>query len=324
MPRLLASVLVLASLPLVVAACVTVNTFGPRREAMEETIVHGTTGPKVLLLDIDNLITDVDIEGPLGLPGPESTVSRVREQLDEARESLAAAILLRINSPGGGVTASDVIYREIVRFKEEEQVPVVAQLMGLAASGGYYVAMAADYVIAHPTTVTGSIGVIAPSINFAGLMERYGVRDQTLVGGTYKDAGSSLRPMTPAERAYLQKLIDDLHARFREVVDEGRPELDENQVLAIADGRVFTAKKAAEVGLVDAIGYMPDAIDEIKRRIQAPEIRVVSYHRKREWRANLYSTAPAPPRSQADLVQRLGLDRGPTFLYLWWPGSLPQ
>jgi len=323
MHRPIRSVLALVPLAWLAAGCVTIQTLGARRQPLVETVVLGETGPKVLLLDVDNVISEIDMEGPLGIGGVESTVARVREQLDKAKEDDAVkALLLRINSPGGGVTASDVVYHEILAFKQERKVPVVAQMMGMATSGGYYVAMASDWILAHPTTVTGSIGVISAGINLSGLMEQHGVTNQTLTGGAFKDAGSPLRPMTPAERAYLQAVVDEMHARFREVVKQGRPALSEPQVLALADGRVYTANQALEHGLVDAIGYLTDAVDELERRIDAPEVRVVSYHRQREWRSNIYSTAPAAPRSRADLAGALGLDRGPAFLYLWWPAGL--
>lgn len=321
MSRFIVSVLALAAVALSSAGCITIDAFGGGRRPLDETVVYGKSGPKVLLLDIDGVIGDSNVRGPLGTGGREATTSLVREQLDKAEKSQVAAILLRVNSPGGAVTASDVVYREILRFKQENDIPIVTIMMGVAASGGYYVAMASDHVIAHPTTVTGSIGVIAAGLNLSGLMQRYGVDNQTITAGEFKDAGSPLRPMTAPERAYLQTIVDDMHLRFQEVVVEGRPALDAERVRFLADGRVYTAGQALENGLVDAVGYMPDAIDELKRRIQAPELRVVAYHREREWRANLYSsTAPPPPK--AGLAERLGVDRGPGFLYLWWPGGL--
>jgi len=321
MSRFLVSVLALAAVALSSAGCITIDAFGGGRRPLDETVVYGKSGPKVLLLDIDGVIGDSNVRGPLGTGGREATTSLVREQLDKAEKSQIAAILLRVNSPGGAVTASDVVYREILRFKQENDIPIVTIMMGVAASGGYYVAMASDHVIAHPTTVTGSIGVIAAGLNLSGLMQRYGVDNQTITAGEFKDAGSPLRPMTAPERAYLQTIVDDMHLRFQEVVVEGRPALDAERVRFLADGRVYTAGQALENGLVDAVGYMPDAIDELKRRIQAPELRVVAYHREREWRANLYSST-APPPAKAGLAERLGVDRGPGFLYLWWPGAL--
>lgn len=321
MSRFIVSVLALAAVALSSAGCITIDAFGGGRRPLDETVVYGKSGPKVLLLDIDGVIGDSNVRGPLGTGGREATTSLVREQLDKAEKSQIAAILLRVNSPGGAVTASDVVYREILRFKQENDIPIVTIMMGVAASGGYYVAMASDHVIAHPTTVTGSIGVIAAGLNLSGLMQRYGVDNQTITAGEFKDAGSPLRPMTAPERAYLQTIVDDMHLRFQEVVVEGRPALDAERVRFLADGRVYTAGQALENGLVDAVGYMPDAIDELKRRIQAPELRVVAYHREREWRANLYSST-APPPAKAGLAERLGVDRGPGFLYLWWPGGL--
>lgn len=314
-----AAVTALVAASWLLSGCITVNTFGTGRDPLVETVVYGTTGPKVLLLDIDDVITDVDISGPLGIGRHESTVARVREQLDRAEKARVAGVLLRINSPGGGVTASDVVFRELLRFKSENDVPVVAVMMGVAASGGYYVAMASDYIIAHPTTVTGSIGVIASGLNLSGLLNKHGVTDQTIIAGDFKDVGSPFRPMAPHERAYLQAIVDDMHDRFRQVVVQGRPALDAARVAELADGRVYTANQAAQNGLIDSTGYMPDAIDELKRRIQAPALRVVSYHRDREWRANLYSAAAMPP-PKTGLTERLSLDRGPAFLYLWWPG----
>jgi protease-4 len=321
MVRLVGS-LVLAAAVSLLSGCVTINALGSGRKDLVETVVYGTTGPKVLLLDIDDVITDIDISGPLGVGRQESTVARVREQLDRAKKAKVAGVLIRINSPGGGVTASDVVYGEVMRFKTESQVPVVTMMMGVAASGGYYVAMASDYILAHPTTVTGSIGVIASGLNLHGLMDRYGVTDQTITAGAFKDAGSPFRPMKPEERAYLQAIVDDMHERFRNVVEDGRPDLGHQKVMELSDGRVYTATQAEELGLIDAVGYMPDAIDELKRRIQAPELRVVSFHRDREWRANLYSASSRPP-PEAGVSERLGLDRRPGFLYLWWPGLAP-
>ena len=321
MSRLVASTFALAAIALLGTGCITIDALGGGRKPLDETVVYGKSGPKVLLLDIDGIIGDSNVRGPLGTGGREAATSRVREQLDKAEKTQVAGVLLRINSPGGAVTASDVVYREILRFKQKNDIPIVTIMMGMAASGGYYVAMASDYVIAHPTSVTGSIGVIAAGLNLSGLMQRYGVGNQTITAGEFKDAGSPLRPMTAPERAYLQAIVDDMHVRFREVVVEGRPELDAERVRVLADGRIYTAGQALENGLVDAVGYMPDAIDELKRRIQAPELRVVAFHRDREWRANLYSST-APPPAKAGLAERLGVDRGPGFLYLWWPGGL--
>ena len=286
---------------------------------LEETRVRGDGGPKLVMLEIEGMISDSETRSPLGLTRA-SLVARAREALDLASEDDdVAGLLLRIRSPGGTVAASETLYHEIVRWRDENQKPVVAYMQGLATSGGYYVAMAADRVIAHPTTVTGSIGVIVRGINVSGLMERFGVTDQTLKSGEFKDAGSALRPMRSDEREQLQSVIDDLHGRFVEVVSKGRPALDDATVQRLSNGRIFTANQALEAGLVDQIGHLDEAIEAAEKLAEIPESRVVVYHRPREYRANIYSRAPRMPVQVVD-IDVLTLTRDwlpPGFYYLW-------
>ena len=269
-------------------------------------------------------------------------VARVRETLDRARtDDEVRALLIRIDSPGGTATASEQIHGEIQRFREERGVPVIAQMGTTAASGGYMVAMAADTVQAHPTTVTGSIGVIFTSMNFAGLLEKVGVEDQTITAGEFKDMGSPYRRLSSGERAQLQAIVDDMHARFRGIVDAGRPALTTEQVTALADGRIYSAQGALEAGLVDQLGTIEEAVIEIEKRLGAGSSRVVSYHRSRETRRNLYTrsysgggligasvgglanAAGATLSGSREALALRGLDQilgRPGFHYLWWPG----
>ena len=298
------------------------STLGGRGALVEE-VVFGETGPKILMLEIDGVISAEEQGSALGLGIGESLVARVRSQLDlAADDDEIRAILLRINSPGGTVTASDIVHRELLEFKKKQGTPIVAQLMGLAASGGYYIAMAADHVVAHPTTVTGSIGVIFSGLNLTGLLEKVGVANQTLKSGAFKDTGSALRPMREDERAQLQSVLDDFHTRFRGVVDAGRPDLDANAVGALADGRIFSAEQAQAAGLVDGIGYLPEAIAELERRAGLESSQVIVYRRPNEWAENLYST------SEPLEAPRLGFDWRPLtrvlqpgFFYLWEPAA---
>jgi protease-4 len=311
-------VLALLGLP----GCITVNLLGLGPGELEESVVAGERGPKILLLDIDGLISEASRGSRFGLRLFDATTARVREQLDRAeRDDEIRGLLLRINSPGGTASASEVVYREILRFKQKQGIPVVAQLMGTAASGGYYVAMAADVIYAQPTSVTGSIGVLLANVSVAGLMEKLGIEDQTLTSGPYKDAGSPLRRLRPEEREQLQSVVDDLHARFREVVGAGRPALDAERVSTLADGRIYSAGQALELGLIDGIATLPETVRALERRAGLEASRVVSYHRPGEWRANLYSVAPAPEPPSAELGTLLGLGPQPAFLYLWWPGA---
>ncbi len=310
-----------ACLALALAGCLNVQLFGGLPEPLIETVIFGESGPKIVLIDIDGVISESrDERGFLGTT-EESMVARLREQLDRARkDSAVRALLLRINSPGGTVTASDIIYEELLRFKHERNVPVVAHFMGVAASGGYYVAMAADELIAQPTGVTGSIGVIFIGVNLSGLMQKFGVADQTLTAGAQKDAGSWLRPMKPAERAHLQSVLDDMHERFKQVVAAGRPGLDRARIDALADGRIYSASQAKANGLVDALGDLEATVAATQQRAGLASARVVSYHRPREYRTNLYTQAPEQPRvMQLELAPSLPFAR-PGFLYLWAPG----
>lgn len=330
MKRMAAFVLVLLAAP----GCISINLLGDSEGApLTETVVRGDSGPKVLLLDVDGVITSSELAPSVFGLGTTSMVARVREVLDKARDDDdVAAILLRIDSPGGTATASDQVHAEIRRFRQERQIPIVAQLLTTAASGGYYIAMAADTVQAHPTTVTGSIGVIFSSLNFAGLMEKLGVEDQTITGGRFKDVGSPFRRLTPQERAQLQSVVDDLHDRFKLIVDEGRPELDRGEVDQLANGRIYSAPQALENGLVDRIGTLEDAVGLIEDRLGVTETRVVAYHRPSEHRRNLYTRSRhATPQAagsglgagvaQAWTMPGLSdLLRGPGFHYLWWPG----
>jgi protease-4 len=165
------------------------------------------------------------------------------------------AILLYVNSPGGGVRASDVIYHAL----QEAGKPIVVYMGDTAASGGYYISMAGDWLIANPNTVTGSIGVISEFPTAEGLLEKVGVDFVVITSGERKDFGSPYREMTPEERAYWQATVDEIHADFVAIVAAGRG-LAVDEVLPLADGGVFTGRQALAHGLIDALGYEADAV----------------------------------------------------------------
>jgi len=302
--------------------CVSINVGGPGRGRLRETVVYGSKGPKLLMLEIQGAIRDEPEPLLLGF-SREATTARVREVLDRARRSSKIkGVLLRIDSPGGTATASEIVYEEILRFKRETGLPVVAQLMGTAASGGYYVAMAADEVRAHPTSVTGSIGVIFIGANFVGLMDKLGIENQTLTAGVHKDAGLPLRRMSAEERAHLQSILDDLHARFQSVVVEGRPGLSPEQVAELSDGSVYSAQQALANGLVDDLGTLQEAIESLEERAGISQSRVVSYHRRREFRRNIYTESGVPqPTLKVDFGELVNPVSPPGFHFLWWPGA---
>ena len=302
--------------------CVSIELPLGRTSPLEEAVVHGQAGPKIVMVDITGSISMSGSSGPLGIGGSEGMPARVREELElAARDPEVAALLLRIDSPGGTVIASEVLYNEVRRFKESTGLPIVAQMMGMAASGGYYVAMAADSVRAYPSTVTGSIGVIFVDLNVAGLMERAGVSDETLTSGPFKDAGSPFRPVREEERVQLRSVLVDMYDQFVDVVDRGRPALDAARVRELADGRIYSARQALEVGLIDELGDLPSAIDATRRAagISGPA-RVVVYHRGGIVPENVFSGQSAASAGQVEAQGWLGILPKSGFFYLWSPG----
>ncbi|HSE96117.1 MAG TPA: signal peptide peptidase SppA [Methylomirabilota bacterium] len=315
MSGLLARLAVLLALA---AGCSVVSLdLTPRVRPLEETTLEGTGRDKVLLLDLSGVLAEEPIFTLEGRP-PVPLLARVREELEKAADDdHVRALVLRINSPGGTITASDVLYHELSQFKARRKVPVVASILDVGASGGYYVALAADRIVAHPTTVTGSIGVLMLTMNSGGLLEKVGVTASYIKSGPLKDMGSPFRALAPEERAIFQDLIDRLYGRFVTLLARER-RLDESRVRTVADGRVYLAPEALALGLVDRIGYLDDAIAQARELAGLTEAKVVAYHRPRQYRATIYSAAEAPPPATlADLVR--AAVTGPRLLYLWWP-----
>ena len=197
----------------------------------------------------------VDIEGELLQSTP------ILEQLKRYEDSNSVkAILLNIDSPGGGVAVSQEIYAELRRLREKKDKMIVAYLSSTGASGAYYVACAANKIVANPGTIVGSIGVIAEWVSYAELLEWAKLKDIVFKTGEFKDTGSPTRPLTENEKKYFQGLIDDMYVQFVEAVSSGR-KLDLQEVRSMADGRVFTGRDAKERKLIDEIGNFQDAVD---------------------------------------------------------------
>jgi protease-4 len=306
------------------AGCSVISVdLSPRIRPLEEETVEGSGSAKVLLLDLSGLLQDDTPSLTLTSPPPRVPLqARVREELRRAeKDDQVRALVVRINSPGGTITASDIVYREIREFKQRRKVPVIAAMMDVGASGGYYAALAADQIFAHPTTVTGSIGVIMLTVNAQGLLEKVGVAPLAIKSGPLKDAGSPFRGLTAEERAVFQSVIDDMYGRFVRLVSESR-KIPEDRVRAFADGRIYTAEQARTLGLVDQVGYLDEAVAAARRAAGLAEARVVMYHRPREYRSNLYSASPPAPGADSLVSQLAGLlggGPGARFLYLWWP-----
>lgn len=220
----------------------------------------GSTG-KVAVIDVTGTITDMS-DGPWSSGG---NVRRITQHLADAREAADIdAVVLRINSGGGTAPASQEIYRSVLKVREAGK-PVVVSMSEAGASGAYYIAAAADYIIANPSTLTGSIGVVTMFLNASELADEYGVYFETAKSGFYKDLGNPTRPVTEQEREYLAEQINDTFQVFVEAVAQGRG-LSIDQVMAVADGRSFTGRQALELGLIDGLGGFEDAIEEAARR----------------------------------------------------------
>ena len=271
---------------------------------------------KIALIEVDGVISNQRPSSLLGTEG-DNPVSVLREKLDKAAVD-------RIHSPGGGATASDLMYTEVRRFREETGKPVIAYLLDVAASGGYYVACAADRILAHPSAVTGSIGVIMITPDLSGTMLKLGVRANVIKSGELKDAGSPFREMNPADRAIFEGIINGMYERFLAVVGEARRDLPAQRVRELADGRVYLAPQALEAGLVDGLCDMDGAVQAAREAAGLGDraIVLVRYGRPVDYRPNYYAQAPGVP-AQVNLVHvelPAWLRDGPQFLYLWAPG----
>lgn len=298
----------------------------PTARALDEQVVRRDSlwaAHKVALVDADGLLINSRQDSLLGRG--ENPVAVFTEKLRKAEQDpWVKAVVLRVNSPGGTVTASDLMYTELRRFRERSGKPVVACMLDVAASGGYYIACAADRIYAHPTTVTGSIGVIMHLPEFTGTMAKLGVAVNVIKSGAMKDAGSMYREMKPKERQYFEHLVDQMYGRFVDVVAKSRTELDRAALKPLADGRVYLGSEAVELGLVDGVGTVHDAISAAQARAGLTEtpIQVVLYKRALAHRPNVYA-AHEPAPAQVNLINVTlpdWLAASPQFLYLWAPG----
>lgn len=252
-----------------------------------------------------------------------SLLERTEKLIDHAVETESiAGLLVDIDSPGGAVDPSDVIYQRLRRYSAETGKPVIARMNGLAASGGYYVAMGASRILAHPTCLTGSIGVIIQSWNAAGLFDKLGVELVTLTSGPNKDLLNPGKPMSKEHQAIIQGIVDDAYGSFVGAVAAGR-HLDSTRVRALADGRIYTARQAKALGLIDAVGYEEELLDLLREAANAETVRVVEHRPVSHLWDRLAESlegrlAPAAPAAR--LEKRLESLAPAPGLYYLWPG----
>lgn len=318
--RLFLGVCAAALFAVVLAGCAYVNiSLKDEKRPLREKTISGKGSQKILITDLSGLISGEERRDKLiGGNLQPSLTSRIKEELQKASDDRRVrAVILRINSPGGMVTASDTIYHEIRSFRARSGKPVIAALMDLGTSGAYYISLAADRILAHPTTVTGSIGVIMVRPDIEGLLQKLGIRTTEITSGEMKAMGSPFKPLSPAEQAIFQSVIDEMYERFLEILVSGRKGLSHEQARALADGRIYTAKQALEADLIDGVGYLSDAIELAKQMTGLEQARVVMYYRPGDFKGSIYASAPLLDPSL--LIGTLEGFTAPQFLYLWMP-----
>jgi len=288
----------------------------------EITLLESRAKDKILVLDVEGILSAAGGQGPLAREG--NIISQVYSRLEKAAEDPdVKGVILRLDTPGGEVAASDILYYEVLRFKQRSRRPVLGLMMSTTASGGYYIASACDYLIAHPMTVTGSIGVISLFPDMASLLGKIGVGVNVIKSGRMKDAGSPFRSMDEAEKKIFQEMIDDYYEGFLDVVLKGRKDAIPRETLRqIADGRIYTAGQALELKLIDEIGYFDSAYEKMLAMAGLREARVISYSYYPKTRANLYAAALKEDLSFASgKLENLLPNLKSGFYYLWLPGS---
>ena len=329
MPRFLTpmfAMVILALSALIGCSPVTLTLGGdPKDNELRTTVVERGGSSRIAIVDVSGTIFNANHVGLFGTG--ENPVSLLQEQLTIAKkDSDVKAIVIRLNTPGGTVTASDVMYREVMRFKKETGKPVVALMMDVTASGGYYLACSADEIIAHPTTITGSIGVILQTVSFKPALSRWGIETDAITSGPNKDAGSPLSTMTPEQRVVLKALVDRFYARFTEVVRTSRPKIAAADFARVTDGRVFSGEDALAAGLVDRMGDLHDAVDLAKARAKIKSADVVVYHRPSHYVGSPYANGNTPPANSGTQINIAQVNvgdifgaSGAGFYYMWVP-----
>jgi len=275
---------------LLLQSCAVIRLSPFSSSEIRENTLMGQGDSKVLLIDVSGVLSFDKPWSVPGMPGSESQPSRIRADLDRARkDSAIKAILLRIDSPGGTVTASDVIHHEIRAFSEEKNIPVVAVIIDKGLSGGYYAALAADEIFAHPTSLVGSVGVYVPKFDASQLMNKWGIKNELTKSGDQKDILSPWRAMTPKDRETVAGIVDELNDRFQQTVRTARNQISDADMKVIASAAPFTARKALELNMIDKVGYIEDAFKSAQDLAGISSARLVTYKTGESRSANPYS-----------------------------------
>ena len=279
------------------------------------SIVEGEANQKIAVLPISGAIFD-------------DTSARFERWMSLVeKDSNVKAIVIAMDSPGGSVTASDEIWHRIRKYKtDHSSIPIVVAQSGLAASGGYYVSCAGDYIFAQPSTLTGNIGVLLPQYNVSQLFDKWGIKETTITssGATFKNAGSMFQPEKPEDRAYLQDIADKAFSQFKDVVGKGRQGKLKGKLEDIANGKIYTAADALALGLIDDIGYTQDAYDYAARQAGLTKPTIVKYHEPTSFLDTVMGKSNVNPPQGSVNINGVNIDASavreltsPRLLYLW-------
>jgi protease-4 len=284
----------------------------------EEEYVSGEGTDRIAVVPVQGQIVSAD--STIMGPRPTTTPEGLRDALRQAAEDdSVVAVILEVNSPGGGVTASDEMHQSILDFKRETGKPVVVSMGDVAASGGYYVSAPADEIVANETTLTGSLGVILPLTNFAEAADRYGIKQYAITSGEFKNIGSAFKELTPEEREILQSIVDQNYGEFVEVIVEGR-DLSEERVREIADGRIYSGAQAKDLGLVDSFGGLDEAAQVSRRLAEVDEATVIRYTQTPTFRDLLQVVLGTEKPQVQQILEAANLDLEAKPYYLYQPG----
>jgi len=276
------------------------------------------TCAKVAIIDVDGVLLNRNFRGMESLG--ENPVALFREKLTAAaKDSAIRSIVLRINSPGGSVTASDLMRNDLLAFRRQTGKPVLVSILDVGAGGAYYVATASDMIFAHPTSVVGGVGVVINFYNMSDTLEQQNIQPTPIRAGEHVDLGSPVKRLSDDAKAIMQEIATEFHDRFRDAVLESRPDVDKR----ILDGRVFSATHAQSQHLIDGVHYFDDVLDQAKMLGGSPsDARVVMFRRNNDRALTEFDISPNSPAPIASLpISIPGLDRAnlPNFLYLWQP-----
>jgi protease IV len=308
----------LAGLAVFAVVLILVTAGGPTAPAVyDEEYVAGDGPDKIVVVPVQGTIAPAD--DSLGGTQPTVTPEGLADALRQAgQDPTAAAVVLEINSPGGGVTASDEMHQSVLDFKKNTGKPVVVSMGDVAASGGYYISTAADRIVAYETTLTGSLGVIIPLNNFAEAADKYGIKQVVIKSGKYKDMGSAFREMKPDEREIFQSIVDEEYSEFVDVISEGRG-IPEARVREIADGRVYSGIQAKKLGLVDSFGGLDEASATAGNLAGTSDTTVVRYVQQPSFTDTLLARlTPGEPQAE-QIMDAAGLNLEPKPYYLYRP-----